>query len=81
MKKNILRSFFQLQVLEDGSSFYTWVHPLNTRLLLRSKDITINPLWNHIESDSPEELKLEQNSVSQTTLTVGSTVESGSESD
>lgn len=81
MKKNILRSFFQLQVLEDGSSFYTWVHPLNTRLLLRSKDITINPLWNYIESDSPEELKLEQNSVSQTTLTVGSTVESGSESD
>ena len=49
MKKTILRSFYQLQILEDGSSLYSWVHPFNTRLLLRSNDITVNPLWNTIE--------------------------------
>lgn len=49
MKKTILRSFHQLQILEDGSSFYSWVHPFNTRLLLRSNDITVSPSWNKVE--------------------------------
>ncbi len=49
MKRAILRSFYQLQILEDGSSLYNWVHPFNTRLLLRSNDITVSLSWNKTE--------------------------------
>jgi hypothetical protein len=73
MKKNILRNFHQLQVLEDGSSFYIWAHPLNSRLLLRSNDITANVFWNEIEFDLKKALESISISLSD--------IESGSESD
>jgi hypothetical protein len=67
MKKTILRNFYQLQILEDGSSLYSWVHPFNTRLLLRSNDITVNSFWNDPKFDSSQKIE--------------PIVESGSESD
>ena len=69
MKRAILRSFHQLQILEDGSSLYNWVHPFNTRLLLRANDITVSPSWNKTEFNLEIIKKIESN------------IESGSESD
>lgn len=73
MKRAILRSFHQLQILEDGSSLYNWVHPFNTRLLLRANDITVSPSWNKTETDLELIKKLEAK--------LESNMESGSESD
>lgn len=70
MKKTILRSFYQLQILEDGSSLYNWVHPFNTRLLLRSNDITVNPSWNNTEVD-----------IDIDPAKIGAIIESGTDSD
>ena len=69
MKRAILRSFHQLQVLEDGSSLYNWVHPFNTRLLLRANDITVSPSWNQTEPNLELIKKIKAH------------IESGSESD
>jgi hypothetical protein len=46
MKKSLLKSFYQLQVLNDGSSLYNWVHPFNRTSLLKHKDITSHYFWN-----------------------------------
>lgn len=69
MKRAILRNFYQLQILEDGSSLYNWVHPFNTRLLLRANDITVSPSWNKTEPNLELIKKIKSN------------IESGSESD
>jgi hypothetical protein len=45
MKKKVLKSFYQLQILNDGSSLYIWTHPLKNRNSLRQKDITIHSFW------------------------------------
>lgn len=45
MKKKILKSLYELQILEDGSSFYNWNQPFKTRIIVKSKDITGHLLW------------------------------------
>jgi hypothetical protein len=45
MKKTVLKSSYRLQVLNDGSAFYAWVHPWKSRLLLRTKDLSSHSLW------------------------------------
>jgi hypothetical protein len=45
MKKSLIKSKYQLQIINDGSSFFIWTHPLKSRLTLLSKDISQHPLW------------------------------------
>lgn len=45
MKKTLLKSSYRLQILNDGSAFYAWVHPWKSRLILRTKDLSSHPLW------------------------------------
>jgi hypothetical protein len=45
MKKTILKSSYKLQILNDGSAFYLWIHPWKSRLILRTKDISYHAFW------------------------------------
>jgi hypothetical protein len=48
MKKEILKSLYELQILNDGSSIYNWIHPLKSRIMVRPTDISVHPIWNEV---------------------------------
>lgn len=45
MKKSLIKSSYCLQVINDGSSLFIWVHPWKNRGVVFAKDLTQHPLW------------------------------------
>jgi hypothetical protein len=59
MKKSLIKSYYCLQVIHDGSSLFLWAHPWKSRGTIFVKDLTQHPLWNPIKktiefNDDPE---------------------------
>jgi hypothetical protein len=59
MKKSLIKSFYCLQVINDGSSLFIWIHPWKSRMTVFNKDLTQHPLWDPIKktiesNDNPE---------------------------
>ena len=57
MKKTILKASFKLKILNDGSTYYNWMHPWKNLITLTNKDITLHPLWlnkNNLNSNNEE---------------------------
>ena len=52
MKKELLKSSYRLQILNDGSSLYFWVHPWKSRFLVRSKDISSHSFWDQTKKSA-----------------------------
>jgi hypothetical protein len=58
MKKTIIKSVYELKVLNDGSSLYIWTHLWKGRIPLGNKDLSSHSLWNttiEIENEFTED--------------------------
>lgn len=45
MKKTIIKSGYELKVLNDGSSLFLWTHLWKGRISLLNKDLSSHSLW------------------------------------
>lgn len=45
MKKSSIKSSYKLKVINDGASFYRWVHPWKGWGPLTNKDISSHVMW------------------------------------
>lgn len=61
MKRTLLKSLHKLQVLNDGSSFYGWIHPFKNRSILRPKDMSFHFFWDKTKKLEPNQETYLQN--------------------